>query len=163
MRGSVLLYFFLLPVLSAAIQPEEVRKLFRQASQDEAVAEQLIRTLSSEHDQPLMQAYRAATTALLGKYALNPYTKLSHCRNSSELFQKAIAADPGNVEIRYLRLAIQLNLPKFLGMSHDLAEDRRVILQGLSALPDAALRSEIARYLINQNQCTRAEVACCLH
>ncbi len=161
MRGSILL-FLLLPLLSAAIQPEEVRKLFRQASQDEAVAEQLIKTLSSQQDQPVLQAYFAATTALLGKYALNPYTKLSHCKQSSEVFQKAIAADPGNVEIRYLRLAIQLNLPRFLGMSNDLEEDRRVILQGLPFLRDISLRNEIAQFLLAQHQCTRAELVCCL-
>ena len=108
----------------------------------------------------MLQAYFAATTALLGKYALNP-TPSSVIASNLRKSSKAIAADPGNVEIRYLRLAIQLNLPKFLGMSNDLKKTV-VILQGLPFLRDISLRMKSRAVPTAQHQCTRAELACCL-
>lgn len=162
MRSILLFLTLLLPSLAEALQPEEVRIRFRQAGQDEAEAQRLHAELLAQHPTPLLRAYLAATTALQAKYAFNPYNKVSYCKTSSELFQQAIAEDPRNVEMRYLRLAVQLNLPKFLGMSNEVAEDRRVILEGLSFLSDTGFRSEIAHYLLQEKQCSRDELRCCL-
>jgi hypothetical protein len=64
---------------------------------------------------------------------------------------KAIAADPANPEIRFLRFSIQYYVPAFLGFSKNLDEDKKVIVQhfeGLKQVYSDELVKGVADFLI---------------
>lgn len=147
-----------MPILLLGMEPTRLRERFQLAAEDEYAAQSLLSDLLREPPSPLHRAYQAATTALLARFAWNPYTKVSHCRTAARIFQSAVAEAPENPEIRYLRLAFQLNLPAFLGMSEDLSADRLAILRNLAGT-EPVLRKEIVQYLLREKVCNRNELA----
>jgi hypothetical protein len=161
MRSFFTFLLGLLPVLLSGMDPATLRSRFRSVALDQACAQTFLEDLGRAPSGALVRAYEAATTALLAKSTWNPYTKVEHCRTSAILFRSAILLQPENPEIRYLRLAVQLNLPKFLSMSGDIEEDRSVILANLSSA-DPAVRHDIAAFLLEHKLCDRNQLACCL-
>lgn len=113
--------------------------------------------LQTRPQTPMTEGYLAATEGLLAKHAFLPTTKYSRCKQSLERFSKAIAADPKNLELRYLRLAVETNLPGFLGMSGDVSTDRTVAMQMLPTCSDQWLRRGLARLLLEKGSCTSTE------
>ncbi len=101
-------FFLAFPASGTSLSIEETRVAFEQAAEDEIKNEVLLKNLSGTFDQiPVLIAYRAATEALMGKFSYLPWNKYSWCKQSMTTFREAVAADPGNIEIRYLRIAIQ--------------------------------------------------------
>ncbi|MBK6444044.1 MAG: hypothetical protein IPF81_01625 [Bacteroidetes bacterium] len=148
---------FHLRSLAFALSIEEARKAFEGALEDENKTELLLDNLSGTLSDPVLIAYRAATEALMGKFSYLPWNKYSWCKQSMTTFREAVAADPGNIEIRYLRIAIQINLPSILNMSGDIVEDKKNILQNLDKSNNPAQQNKIASFLLNNVACTDTE------
>lgn len=77
--------------------------------------------------------------------------KLKTFKAGHALFEKEIAAQPQNIEFRFIRLCIQENAPKIVKYRQEIEEDKEMILANFSALPqdlkkhilDYATRSKI--------------------
>lgn len=138
---------------------EHLRERYTEAVGDAGKAERLLEDLA---DHPLKDAvwlgYRAATEALLAKFAANVFVKLDWVKRAGQTFAEAVGLDAGSVEVRYLRFALQHNVPSFLGLNRNLEEDRRLIVSGLSrsVLP-ASVKQEIARFVLASDRCTADE------
>lgn len=132
-----------------------VRSEFKKATDNEETAEQLLVYLkkSPERD-ALIEGYLAATEALMAKYAFLPTTKYSRCSTAMKGFKKAIDMDPANLEIRYLRIAVEINLPSILNMSNDIDTDKKKIFELLPRSTDIQLNRDVARFLIDKKLCT---------
>lgn len=140
------------------VSSERLRKEYKSAVADEGRATALLEKLrATPSKDALTYGYIAATEALLAKFAFLPTTKYSLCKRSMEDFRLAVAADPENLEIRYLRLAVQVSLPSFLDMSNDIDADRKKALFLLPVSLDRMLQKDVARLLIDQRLCTPAE------
>lgn len=77
----------------------------------------------------------ALNTALLGyvqslkaKHVWNPISKISYVRHGCSNLNKAVSVEPGSIEVRYLRYAIEVNIPSVLGYSGHLDQDKAVLL-----------------------------------
>ena len=62
--------------------------------------------------------------------------------------------DPANLEIRYLRIAVEINLPSILNMSNDIDTDKKKIFELLPRSTDIQLNRDVARFLIDKKLCT---------
>ncbi len=62
--------------------------------------------------------------------------------------EMAVEQEQDNIEIRFLRLAIEYNLPRFLGMSTHLSEDRDVILDNIVSVSKMELDPSFCHYIL---------------
>ena len=87
--------------------------------------------ITKEKKDPLMMAYHGASLAMLADFGFNPVKKMEQFNTGSKLITKAIELDPKNIEIRMIRLSIQLEAPDFLGFNCCVDEDLSAIKQAL--------------------------------
>lgn len=128
---------------------EEVRASFHSAVLDPKESKTFYEFVEDlKLSSPTLKAYKAVSEAMLAQVVWNPFTKLSQVLKFDDLIEVAVAEDPDNVEIRFLRLAIEYNLPRFLGKSDHLTEDRDVIVQNISAINTMGIDSSFAHYII---------------
>lgn len=79
--------------------------------------------ITKEKKDPVMMAYHGASLAMLADFGFNPVKKMEQFNTGSELITKALELDPKNIEIRLIRLSIQLEAPDFLGFNCCIDED----------------------------------------
>lgn len=141
----------------------EVRKNFHQAVLDPDQSKEFHESLKDVSlNTPTLKAYKATSEAMLARAVWNPFTKLSQVMKYADLMDMAIQEDANNIEIRFLRLAIEYNLPRFLGMSRHLEEDRDVIVDNVSSIETMDLDPSFCRYIIyfldNTGLCTTEQI-----
>jgi len=72
-------------------------------------------------------AYKGALEAILTKTQRNLIDKISLLRKSHQSLNTAVNKNPNDIEIRFLRMAVQYEIPWYLGLSNNLKEDQRFI------------------------------------
>lgn len=80
---------------------------------------------------PLLLAYKASAIALKGKFAISPVSKVKYAKTALSQLDSLISKHTTNVEIVFLRLAIEHNIPSFLNMSSHIEQDKEVIISYL--------------------------------
>lgn len=115
---------------SFALRFERLRILHVLAVGDEdriRTGEEELRRLSrwSGHPpgDPLFQAYRGAFQVIRAKHAPWPPRKREHLKAGLPALDSAVAARPGDIRIRYLRLVSCYHLPFFIGRKASVRED----------------------------------------
>jgi len=148
-----LFFFFVFCKITFAYDILEVRNLFYSSVENSSKANDFIMYLGklSEKDNPEIKAYSGMGYMLLAKHAFNPYNKLANFNKGKELLETAISADPGNVELRFLRFSVQTNAPFFLGYSGKVQEDEKVIKLGYASIQDQDLRNRIRVFFKESN------------
>jgi hypothetical protein len=124
--------FTLLLFISFFSNPEiaEIRKIYRDAVNSESKAKEFSLKLShidKESDKTLV-AYKGASITLVSKFAKNVPDKISNFKEGAKLVEYAETAEPGNIEIRLIRLSIQENVPPVVKYKKNIKEDRDFIL-----------------------------------
>lgn len=71
----------------------------------------------------LSRAYLAAAEAMLAEVVFNPYSKYRHFSNGTEQLDALIKQNQQNIEMRFLRMMIQIEAPSFLGYKNEINED----------------------------------------
>ncbi len=69
------------------------------------------------------------------------------------MIESVIRSHPDNVELRYLRLSIQVNLPEMLNYSESIQEDTNFLLYEFKSLNDPLLKKRIRELLIHFELC----------
>ncbi|NNC84984.1 MAG: hypothetical protein HKN75_02815 [Bacteroidia bacterium] len=142
----------------------EIRMEFYQITIDSKNTPQLLEKLYAiDNPNAVILAYTAATEAIMAKVAWNPYSKFNYLFKSKETFEKAIQQNDKNIEIRFLRFSVEHHIPKYLGMSKNLQQDKQVILNELDNNSLMTMNEEMLnytmRFLINSNQCSNEELS----
>ncbi|MEO9482485.1 MAG: hypothetical protein ABJG47_03530 [Ekhidna sp.] len=110
-----------------------------------------------------VKAYQAVSEALLAQVVWNPFNKLKQVIKYDKQMAAAVEEDPQNVEIRFLRLAIEYNLPSFLGMSDHLQEDVDKIVSDLSRVSQVQVNPMFGKYIFHflkeTNLCSTEQLA----
>ncbi|MEP0984687.1 hypothetical protein [Ekhidna sp.] len=96
-----------------------------------------------------IRAYQAVSEALLAQVVWNPFNKLSQVIKYDKLMEEIVNEDPDNIEIRFLRLAIEYNLPSFLGMSTHVEEDTQMIIQNMSSIGEMQIEKSYSSYIFH--------------
>lgn len=160
MKGvRFILLLLSLPVISygSTYTVDQARIAFEIAATNEDKTTELLNNLNDSNLTPILLAYRGATEALMGKFAGVPWSKYTWCKQSMRTFEKAVAAEPENIEIRYLRIAIQIHLPAILNMSGDIESDKACILKNLKFSHNELMNKKIAQYLLANTTCSEQE------
>ncbi|MBK9413758.1 MAG: hypothetical protein IPN61_10170 [Bacteroidetes bacterium] len=153
----LVLTFQSLQSLSQAMGRIEMRNTF-QACSTAAITESFHnRILKSNPSKDIEQGYRGAVLALKAKYSANPLKKYNYCKDGLSMISNAIETSPYDLELRYLRLLIESNIPAFLGMNYNVKDDKQIILNNIGSEQDINLKQIISSFLLNSNICTDKE------
>lgn len=110
----------------------------------------------------LLLAYKGALEAILTKTTWNVFKKMSYLRQSNSTLNKATRLDPKNVEVRFLRIAVQCQIPSYLGYNENIEEDRRYILHHIEDFNfqelDPKIQYEIMKFFINCDKFNKQEI-----
>jgi hypothetical protein len=119
--------FFLMTFINPDL--ETIRDLYAKSVYSEKTTKILIEKADGFDNKPLATAYKAAGLALMAKHKFSPWDKMSYLKKASELFEEAVKSDLNNVEVRFLRLSIEVNTPSFVGMSKNVQTDSQAIIR----------------------------------
>jgi hypothetical protein len=150
---KVLLWLYLLPLGALLVQTfdlHQIRALYHHAPEvkrDALQLNQLMLQVDSGTAAPLLVCYKGANEMIQAKYTLNPMMKLEKFNRGKVLIKKAIARDPLNLEMRFIRYSIQSNLPAFLGYRDELDTDKQFLLDKTRYSKDLELKEMILNYL----------------
>ena len=134
MRLNLILIFIFIGFGSIANNPpgiSEVRDSFYHGWTGECGASDLYNQLSElELEEPLLVAYKGAALMTLANCVGNPWKKYQYFKSGKSELESAIKEEPDNFEIRYLRFAVQINLPGILNYSN-IEEDKQFLIERL--------------------------------
>jgi hypothetical protein len=149
-----LLYILLLlplplPLLAQDALLNDARKSVVSIFQDEQACKDMNARFAavSVKGQPLLMGYKGAVVMARGRHSANPFEKLSTFNEGRALLDSAIALEPRSVELRFLRLSIQVNVPKLLGYSGQIAEDRAFIDRNLASVKSEDFRQRVNTFI----------------
>jgi hypothetical protein len=136
-----------------------IRNLFYHSiknSDSAAVLYQKLKAVNNNNAAGLI-AYKGMSNLMICYHSYNPYTKYKLFMSGKHLLEQAIVKDPNNIELRFLRLTVQLNVPPFLGYSNNINEDKLAIFNGLKILSDKDLFVRIYNYTMNAKKISSVE------
>lgn len=128
LKLSFLCFYFSITLIAVAVDLEEVRQKYPLAATDKSVCQRMIGLLQKDIEKSSTHlAYLGAFQAIWAEHTWNPAQKLRTFNKGKENVEKAVKADPNNVEIRFVRYTIQSKSPKFLGYKDNLEADRAIV------------------------------------
>jgi hypothetical protein len=141
---------------------KELRRLMNEGKDSKSAAAQLYEKVGEyAGSDPLLLGYKASAYAFRAKYSSNPLKKLKSIKTSSRIFTDAVAKDGNNLELRFMRYAVEVNTPKSLDLSAHVNEDKGILIEALRKYPKSGFTPEtatIARDFLKQNcSCSEEE------
>ena len=97
----------------------------------------------------LIKVYEGATYAIMAKEKWNPFSALKLLGMSIDIMDEAVKDAPTNLEIRFIRFAVQKNIPSFLGYSKNTIEDKNYIIKHISHFESNMLSQEMKDYILS--------------
>ena len=98
-------------------------------------------------DLPVVKGYHAAFKMVQASHELFPWAKIMVFEEGKRLMEKQVGRAPANLEIRFLRLSIQLNAPSLLGYTQHIKADQQFLSQHFPDCTDPDLRHVLNTFL----------------
>ncbi|MBW7676957.1 hypothetical protein [Chryseobacterium chendengshani] len=105
---------------------------------------------------PVISAYKAAAEILEAKVTTEKNKRKSFVKSGATHLESVIKNNPSNAELRVIRMSVQENIPKIVGYSKNLKEDKAFILSNYSK-QNAALKTYIKKFAMQSKTMTAAE------
>lgn len=136
------------------LQIEKVRDQFFSIDKTQDGALKLYQALMETDlsKDPVLLAYRGAASAASAASVSGVRTKLEYFNRGKSELEKAVSMKNLDAEIRFLRLATQVNAPGFLGYTGDIRNDKAIIITTLNSVsashPNAYLYLRICQFML---------------
>lgn len=152
MKKSILILIFLIQSLftfSQSINVEEARKLYVKSGSNKDVCKKLYDLLAQidEKNQNLLLGYKGAVMAEMAKHSKETSQKLKFFKEGRKKLDQAIVNDLENIELRFLRLSIQLHTPDVLRYNGQIASDEKFIQDNLDKVKNQELKKSISDFM----------------
>ena len=125
----------------------DLRSNFSKAVTQKEVCEEMINLLENDSSSSVNLAYLGAFQTIWAKHVGNPFSKLKTFKRGKKNIEQAVKNDPNNIEIRYLRYAVQKNAPGFLNYSKNLKEDKIFLEKNLDKIQSEELKKQVKMIL----------------
>ncbi|MFD1873289.1 hypothetical protein [Hymenobacter bucti] len=151
---------FILPSMSP-YSPAALRHQYEQAAANKEAGEKFYNLLHGyKANDAVVLGYKAASEAIKARDA-SMLNKLTYVQQAAHTFEQAVALDPANAEIRFLRFSVESNLPPFLGLSKHVDEDKAFLLAAALQHPRSGLDEEAFRtvrgFLVGRGHVSEAQ------
>ncbi len=97
---------------------------------------------------PLIKVYKGATYAIEAKNKWNPFSALSLLGKSRKKMNEAVTLAPHNLEIRFIRFAVQKNIPSYLGYSENIKEDKKYLIKHINRFYNPKINKKMRDYIL---------------
>ncbi len=147
----LLVIFFLISVSVISQDLNGIRSAYPQAVENSEITNKLdgeFKNINSS-SKPVLLTYKGAVSTLKAKFAKSRSDKKEFFKEGVSLIESAIKAEPSNVEIRYIRMSVQENSPKFLGYHKNIEDDKQFILKNYSSTASKELKDVIKDFVLN--------------
>ena len=101
----------------------ELRSNYPKALNDKQICYDMITFLSKQNLNTIEKGYYGAYLVISANHTWNPIDKLNTFKKGKIELENAIKQDSKNVELRFLRLSIQANVPKILNYDQNIKSD----------------------------------------
>lgn len=126
-----------------------IRNHYEQAITNKEVCTTMIDGLKKSKVNNIELAYLGGLQTIWANHTINPISKLKTFDIGKTNIEKAVTNEKDNIEIRFVRLSVQKNCPKFLGYSASIAEDELYIKQHISDIQSESLKRMVLNVLNN--------------
>lgn len=142
---------------------EKLRPSYMKALHDYAYAPAVYdQFLKVENPSAKLLAYRGALEAIMTKTTWNFFKKIGYLNKCKASFEEAIEKDPKNIEVRFLRLSVEHEIPSYLGYSEHLEEDQKFVVENILLFDplkmEASILEEILLFVRNSGRFSQEEV-----
>ncbi len=128
------------PSQSHTLDLEMIRKNYSQAVTNKTLCKTMISELSAINKNDEYLGYLGAFQAIWANHTINPINKLRTFNKGKKNIETAIKNKPNNLELRFIRLSIQQNVPGILGYNENVSEDETFIRNGLPSIKSNILK-----------------------
>lgn len=141
---------FFVSFISNAQDLKEIRVQYPKAVENADAATKLDGALVklNSSSKPILFAYKGAVSTLKAKFAKRKNEKKEFFKAGVSLIESAVKAEPSNIEIRYIRMSVQENSPKFLGYHKNIEEDKQFILKNYTNVSSKELKDVIKDFVL---------------
>ncbi|WP_312074750.1 hypothetical protein [Chryseobacterium sp.] len=105
---------------------------------------------------PVISGYKAAAQILEAKVTTEKNKRKTFVKNGATNLETLIKSNPNNVELRVIRMSVQENIPKIVGYSKNLKEDKTFIISNYPK-QNAALKTYIRKFAMQSKTMTATE------
>ena len=105
---------------------------------------------------PLIKGYKAAAEILEAKITTEKNKRKSFVKSGATDLESVIKSNPNNVELRLIRMSVQENIPKIVGYSKNLKEDKAYILSNYTR-QNSVLKVYIKKFAMQSKTMTATE------
>ena len=156
---KTIIFFISITTFLFKLDVSLVRKEYKEAVQSKTKTLVLYNKLQkvSKKDNKALVAYKGAVTTLAARQQKAIKDKKAFFKKGVALVEYAIQSEPNNIEIRFVRLSIQQNTPKFLRYNKQQKEDKKFILKHLKNVKSTTLKEYISSYILQSKHFTATE------
>lgn len=150
MKRLTFLLLLIISTLMFSQNLKEYRALLQTGEKSEKSAKILIdksTTAYKNSKEPVYLGFLAVGKFFMAKHAFNPLKKMSYFNEGKKLMENSLKAQPDNLEVRLMRLITQESVPKILGYSQNISEDRTYLTRSYKNTTDEDLKVYIKDYL----------------
>ena len=124
---------------------EKLRVLFWQSGTDNKAIMPFYKTAESSQEpgNPLPKGYLGVATMMRARVTGNPLKKWYLFNKGKVLLERAIDENPNLVELHFLRLSVQKELPVILDYNNSIKSDRKFIMDHISAFMNESPDNEV--------------------
>ena len=158
-------YFFpillFVSILGNAQDLKEIRSQYPSAVKSAEITAKLEEKLTdvNSSNKVVLLAYKGAVSTLKAKFAKTKKEKKEYFKEGTSWIESAIRAEPSSIEIRYIRMSVQENSPKFLGYHKNLEEDKAFVLKNYSSISSTELKDVIKDFVLKSENFSETEKA----
>lgn len=140
MKRIIFIFFILFVTLTCRAQYDKILDHVRwefQEMNNKKDIQSLLEIAPRDEDMPediLIRAYQAAATCRMAEFVSSPWTKLKFFNRGKEELENLIKEDK-HVELIYLRMLLQLNVPGILNYNKEIDEDLAFFVMHLEKVP----------------------------
>ena len=136
---------------------DALRNAYSKANSSNESAKNFIQVAdSNSSSDPLSKGYKAAAKILEAKVTTEKNKRKSFVKSGATDLEAVIKSNPNNVELRLIRMSVQENIPKIVGYSKNLKEDKTYILSNYSK-QNTALKTYIRKFAMQSKTMTATE------
>ncbi|WP_298538830.1 hypothetical protein [uncultured Aquimarina sp.] len=95
----------------------------------------------------VLSAYYGCALTLKASFSEKRGDKISFFKKGKKLIEEAIASDPNNIELRMIRLSVQISAPRITRYYKDIDADKSFLKENIDNVPSPELKKFIKGFI----------------
>ena len=144
---ALILICNILNIEAQTISIDEIRREYSKAMENQALCEKWYARIQNDNStNNKLKAYKGGICMAMARFA--PITKkMAYIAQGKKLVEEAISNSKEDVEIRFIRYGLQINLPAIVSYNKNKVEDRNFINTHIDKLPNDAMKLAVKKYM----------------